>query len=180
MQDTLTADGAARIASLIRNVYDFPIPGIVFKDITPVLQDPASFHETIELLANLFDPQSFDAIVGLESRGFVFGAPVAFKLGLGFVPVRKLGKLPSHKVSVEYSLEYGTATVEMHDDGVKPGQRVLIVDDLLATGGTCRAAIELVEKVGGVVTGAAFLIELGFLQGRERLAGYDVRAVLSY
>jgi adenine phosphoribosyltransferase len=180
MQDTLTADGAARIASLIRNVYDFPIPGIIFKDITPVLQDPAGFRETIELLAKLFDPRSFDVIVGLESRGFVFGAPVAYKLGMGFVPIRKLGKLPSHKISVEYALEYGTATVEMHDDSIKPGQRALIVDDLLATGGTCRAAIDLVEKVGGVVTGAAFLIELGFLHGRERLAGYDVRAVLSY
>ena len=180
MQETLTTDGAARIASLIRDVHDFPIPGIVFKDITPVLQDPAGFRETIELLAGLFDPRSFDAIVGLESRGFVFGAPVAYKLGLGFVPIRKLGKLPSHKVSVEYSLEYGTATVEMHDDSIKPGQRVLIVDDLLATGGTCRAAIDLVEMVGGVVAGAAFLIELGFLGGRERLAGHDVRAVLHY
>jgi adenine phosphoribosyltransferase len=180
MQDTQKVNGAARIASLIRNVYDFPIPGIVFKDITPVLQDPDGFRATIELLANLFDPTSFDVIVGLESRGFVFGAPVAYKLGLGFVPIRKLGKLPSHKVSVEYSLEYGTATVEMHDDGIRPGQRALIVDDLLATGGTCRAAIDLVEKVGGVVTGAAFLIELSHLQGRERLAGYDVRPVLQY
>jgi adenine phosphoribosyltransferase len=180
MQETLTTEGAARIAALIRDVHDFPIPGIVFKDITPVLQDAASFRETIDLLAGLYDPRSFDVIVGLESRGFVFGAPVAYKLGLGFVPIRKLGKLPSHKVSVEYSLEYGTATVEMHDDGIKPGQRVLIVDDLLATGGTCRAAIDLVEMVGGVVTGAAFLIELGYLNGRERLAGYEAHAVLNY
>ena len=137
------AERAARLNQLIRDVPDFPIPGIIFKDITPILQDPVGFHEAIDALCALFDPSRFDVIVGLESRGFVFGAPVAYALNRGFVPVRKSGKLPFNKISVEYTLEYGTNTVEMHRDGVAPGQRVLIVDDLLATGGTCRAAIDL-------------------------------------
>jgi adenine phosphoribosyltransferase len=172
------AERAARLTHLIRDVPDFPIPGIIFKDITPILQDPAGFHDAIEALCALFDPAAFDVIVGLESRGFVFGAPVAYALGRGFIPVRKLGKLPSSKITVEYSLEYGTNTLEMHDDGIRPGQRALIVDDLLATGGTCRAAIELVERAGGIVSGAAFLVELGFLKGRDRLGQYDARSVL--
>lgn len=174
----LATKRAARLEARIRDVPDFPIPGIVFKDITPILQDPGDFHDAIDALATLFDPESFDVIVGLESRGFVFGAPVAFSLERGFVPIRKLGKLPARKVAVEYTLEYGSHTLEMHEDGVKPGQRALIVDDLLATGGTCRAAIDLVERVGGIVTGAVFLVELAFLNGRERLAGYDARSVL--
>ena len=172
---------AARVARLeaqIRDVPDFPIPGIIFKDITPILQSPEGFHDAIEALVALYDPDSYDVIVGLESRGFVFGAPVAYAMRRGFVPVRKLGKLPAAKISVDYELEYGTNTLEMHEDGVAPGQRALIVDDLLATGGTCRAAFDLVERVGGVVAGAAFLIELGFLKGRERLTGYEARSVL--
>ena len=180
MQGNVAADRAAAIAARIRNVPDFPIPGVQFKDITPVLQDPESFRSTIDLLADLYARDTFDVIVGLESRGFVFGAPVAYTLGCGFVPVRKLGKLPSRKVTVEYDLEYGTNTVEMHEDGVAPGQRALIVDDLLATGGTCGAAIKLVEQVGGVVAGMAFLIELTYLNGREALVGYNVRSVLRF
>ena len=173
-------DRVAEVAARIRDIPDFPIPGVLFRDITPVLQDAQAFRDAIDLVAELFAPDSYDVIVGLESRGFVFGAPVAYKLGRGFVPVRKLGKLPASKIAVEYSLEYGNHTLEMHDDGILPGQRALIVDDLLATGGTCGAAISLVEQVGGTVTGAAFLVELGFLKGRERLAGYDVRSIVRY
>ncbi|HVC80438.1 MAG TPA: adenine phosphoribosyltransferase [Chloroflexota bacterium] len=176
MQQNRASDVAARI----REIPDFPIPGVMFKDITPVLQDPALFQAAIDLVAELFPPDTFDVIVGLESRGFVFGAPVAYKLGYGFIPIRKLGKLPSGKVSVEYQLEYGSHTLEMHADGILPGQRALIVDDLLATGGTCGAAVNLVERLGGIVTGAAFLVELSFLRGREKLAGYDVRSVVRY
>jgi adenine phosphoribosyltransferase len=169
---------AGRLTQLIRDVPNFPIPGVLFKDITPILQDRQGFRDAIDALCALFDPESLDLIVGLESRGFVFGAPVAYVLGRGFVPVRKAGKLPYSKLSVEYDLEYGSNIVEMHQDGIVPGQRVLIVDDLLATGGTCRAAISLVEQAGGTVIGAAFLLELGFLNGRERLEGYTVRSVL--
>lgn len=176
----LAATRAARLQELIRDVPDFPIPGIIFKDITPILQDPAGFHQAIEALAALFDPDSYDVIVGLESRGFVFGAPVAFVLNRGFVPIRKSGKLPAEKISVSYTLEYGSNVIEMHADGIRAGQRVLIVDDLLATGGTCRAAIDLVERAGGHVTGAAFLLELGFLNGRQNLEGHDARSVLMF
>jgi adenine phosphoribosyltransferase len=174
----VVATRATRLQELIRDVPDFPIPGIVFKDITPILQDPAGFHDAIGALSDLFDPGSYDVIVGLESRGFVFGAPVAFSLGRGFIPIRKAGKLPATKISVEYTLEYGSSILEMHADGIGAGQRALIVDDLLATGGTCRAAIDLVERAGGIVTGAAFLVELGFLNGRQRLDGYEARSVL--
>jgi adenine phosphoribosyltransferase len=179
MQQEAAAARAASLKAQIRDVPDFPIPGIVFKDITPILQSPRGFHDAIDALTSLYDPASYEVIVGLESRGFVFGAPVAYTLGRGFVPVRKLGKLPASKISVEYTLEYGSHTLEMHEDGILPGQRALIVDDLLATGGTCRAAIDLVERVGGVVTGAAFLVELTSLPGRERLAGYEARSVIA-
>jgi adenine phosphoribosyltransferase len=178
MQQDPNAERVARLTARIRDVPDFPIPGIIFKDITPILQHPDGFHDAIDAVSSLFETTQFDVIVGLESRGFVFGAPVAYLLRRGFVPVRKLGKLPARKISVEYSLEYGSHTLEMHEDGIQPGQRALIVDDLLATGGTCRAAIDLVERLGGTVTGAAFLVELGFLKGRDRLAGYDARSVL--
>ena len=171
-------DRAARLQARIRDVPDFPIPGIIFKDITPILQHPDGFHDAIRALVDLYDPESFDVIVGLESRGFVFGAPVAYALNRGFVPIRKLGKLPAEKISVEYNLEYGSNTLEMHADAIDPGQRALIVDDLLATGGTCRAAISLVERAGGVVAGTAFLVELDFLNGRAQLEGYEARAVL--
>jgi adenine phosphoribosyltransferase len=176
----MTRDVVADLAARIRDVQDFPIPGILFKDITPILQDPDSFHDSIELLAALYDPAGYDVIVGMESRGFVFGAAVAYKLHCGFVPVRKPGKLPAEKISVEYALEYGTNTLEMHGDGIVPGQRALLLDDLLATGGTCRAAIDLVERLGGIVVGTAFLVELGFLHGRERIGNYPVQSVLRF
>jgi adenine phosphoribosyltransferase len=131
-------------------------------------------------MADLYEPESYDVIVGMESRGFVFGAAVAYKLRRGFVPVRKPGKLPAAKISIEYALEYGTNTLEMHGDGIIPGQRALLMDDLLATGGTCRAAIDLVERLGGVVVGAAFLVELAFLNGRERLGNHQVRSILTF
>jgi adenine phosphoribosyltransferase len=176
----MTRDVVADLAARIRDVRDFPIPGILFKDITPILQDAGSFHDSIDLLADLYASDSYDVIVGMESRGFVFGAAVAYKVGRGFVPVRKPGKLPAEKISVEYALEYGTNTLEMHGDGIVPGQRALMMDDLLATGGTCRAAIDLVEQLGGVVVGTAFLVELGFLNGRERVGTYDVRSILRF
>jgi adenine phosphoribosyltransferase len=176
----VTQDVVAGLAARIRDVPDFPIPGILFKDITPLLQDPASFHDSIDLMSELYEPESYDVIVGMESRGFVFGAAVAYKLRRGFVPVRKPGKLPAAKISIEYALEYGTNTLEMHGDGIEPGQRALLMDDLLATGGTCRAAIDLVERLGGVVVGTAFLVELAFLNGRERISDYNVRSVLTF
>jgi adenine phosphoribosyltransferase len=174
----LVATRATRLQELIRDVPDFPIPGIIFKDITPILQDPDGFHDAIEALSDLYDPASYNVIVGMESRGFVFGAPVAFALHRGFIPIRKAGKLPAAKISVEYTLEYGANVLEMHADGVTSGTRVLIIDDLLATGGTCRAAIDLIERAGGVVVGAAFLVELDFLNGRQQLDGYEAKSVL--
>ena len=164
----------------IRDVPDFPHKGILFKDITPLLQDPAAFRDAMDRLAAHYKDAGIEAVVGVESRGFIFGAPLAYLLNCGFVPVRKFGKLPSQTVSVEYALEYGTNVVEVHRDAIKRGQRVLIVDDLLATGGTVMAAIELVEKVGGHIAGIAFLVELNYLKGRERLKGHDVFALIKY
>ena len=167
-------------ARLIRDVPDFPQPGILFKDITPVLGDPAAFQEVIDRLMEWAGERSPDVVVGIESRGFVFGAPVALALGRGFVPVRKVGKLPFQTLRQEYALEYGTNVVEVHADAIQPGQRVVIVDDLLATGGTARASAKLVEQLGGKVVGFAFLIELSFLKGRQQLTAYDVEALLTY
>ena len=167
-------------ASLIRDIPDFPKSGILFKDITPVLGDAAAFQEVIDRLVVQAQGLSPDLIVGVESRGFLFGAPLALALGIGFVPVRKVGKLPAETIQEEYALEYGTATVEVHRDAIRPGQRVLIVDDLLATGGTAVAAAKLVEKLGGKVAGFSFLIELEFLAGRQVLSGYDVHSLLTY
>src|SRR5579871_244117 len=164
----------------IRDIPDFPQQGILFKDITPLLQDAAAFHAAMERLAAHYAGAGIEAVVGVESRGFILGAPLAYLLNCGFVPVRKFGKLPSQTASVEYALEYGTNVVEIHVDAIKPGQRVLIVDDLLATGGTVSAAIELVERLGGHVAGIAFLVELTFLKGRERLKGHDVFALIKY
>ena len=167
-------------ASLIRDIPDFPKSGILFKDITPVLGHAAAFQEVISKLveqAVVFAP---DMIAGTESRGFLFGAPVALALGVGFVPIRKAGKLPSQTEREEYVLEYGTAVVEVHRDAILPGQRILIIDDLLATGGTAAASARLVEKLGGKVVGVSFVIELSFLNGREALSGYEVRSLLSY
>jgi adenine phosphoribosyltransferase len=165
---------------LIRDVPDFPKPGIVFKDITPVLEDPLAFREAVELLANDALSKGAEAIVGIESRGFIFGAPIAVALDIPFVMARKLGKLPYDRISEEYALEYGTNTVEMHVDAVRTGQKAYIVDDLLATGGTAAAAARLVERLGGTVCGFGCLIELSFLEGRKNLLGYPIRALMEF
>lgn len=168
----------ARLEALIRVVPDFPKPGIQFKDITPLLRDAEGFRLTQKALAELVADLPFDLVAGVESRGFLFGAPLALDLGVGFVPVRKAGKLPAKVERVDYQLEYGSATLEVHADAVAPGQRVLIVDDLLATGGTVAATRALLERLGAQVVGAAFVVELDFLKGRERLVGLDCRALL--
>jgi adenine phosphoribosyltransferase len=164
----------------IREVPDFPKPGILFYDITTLLKDPDAFREAIQLLTEPYQDQRVDIVVGMESRGFIFSAPMAYQLQAGLVPVRKLGKLPAETVSVEYALEYGTNTLEVHKDAIAPGQRVLIVDDLLATGGTVHGTIELVQRLEGEVVGLAFLVELLFLKGRERLKGHDIHSVIQY
>jgi adenine phosphoribosyltransferase len=168
------------LKTYIRHVPDFPKAGILFYDITTLLQDPVGLRAAIDSIAGPFADQKIDLVVGIESRGFIFGAPVADRLGTGFAPVRKPGKLPSTCIRESYALEYGTDTLEIHEDAVKPGQRVLIVDDLLATGGTARATSELVKKLGGTVHGLAFLIELVALNGRSRLTGENVHASLQY
>lgn len=168
--------GAKRILKAIRDIPDFPKKGIIFKDITPVLLDPKLFRKAVKIFASRIKGQHIDKIVAIESRGFLFGAAVAHKLGLGIVPVRKKGKLPYKTIEVSYDLEYGSATVEMHADALKRGERVVIIDDLLATGGTARAAAQLVKKLGARVVEIDFLIELAFLQGRKKLKGYKVYA----
>ncbi len=165
---------------LVRDVPDFPKPGILFKDITPVVQDYAALQQAVTLLANWGRNKRVDAVIGIEARGFIFGAPVALALGVGFVPLRKLGKLPADTIAEEYALEYGTNTVEMHRDSLKPGQRVVIIDDVLATGGTAAAAGRLVEKLGAEIIGFGFLIELAFLDGRKTLSQYDIHTLLRY
>jgi adenine phosphoribosyltransferase len=170
----------AAIAAAIRNVPDFPKPGIQFKDITPVLSDARLFAGAIDLLTENFQPGSVDAVVGIDARGFIFAAAAAIKLNAGFVPVRKKGKLPYHTHEQDYALEYGSATVAMHIDALKPGARVLLVDDLLATGGTAAAAVALVKKLGGHIVEIGFLIELKFLNGREKLPGYPIRSIVAY
>ncbi len=164
----------------IRNVPDFPKPGIQFKDITPVLADARLFAGSIDLLTEGFKPGSVDAVVGIDARGFIFAAAAATKLKAGFVPVRKKGKLPHKTIEQDYALEYGSATVAMHADALKPGARVLLIDDLLATGGTSAAALALMKKLGAQVLEASFLIELKFLNGREKLKGYPVRSIVVY
>jgi adenine phosphoribosyltransferase len=170
----------ALLTAKIRDVPDFPIAGVVFKDITPLLRDPQTFRLALEELAAPYRATPVDLIVGMESRGFVFGAPIAYMLNVGFVPIRKLGKLPWETNRAEYALEYGVNTLEIHRDAIQPGQRVLIVDDLLATGGTVKASIDLVEGLGGVVAGVAFLVELSFLAGREKLGGRDVYSIIQF
>ena len=157
------------IKSKIRDVVDFPREGIVFKDITTVLRDPIAFKNAVDLLANYFEKHKIDYIAGIEARGFIFGSALAYKLGVGFIPIRKPGKLPAKTERVSYQLEYGTDSLEIHIDAIEPGKRVLIVDDLLATGGTAEAAIKLVKRIGGVIIGIAFVVELEFLKGREKL-----------
>ncbi|PYR26993.1 MAG: adenine phosphoribosyltransferase [Acidobacteria bacterium] len=164
----------------IRHVPDFPKAGILFYDITTLLQDPEGFRAAIDSLALPFTDQRIEIVVGIESRGFIFGAAVADRIGAGFAPVRKAGKLPSPCIRASYDLEYGTDSLEMHNDAIRAGQRVLIVDDLLATGGTARATTELVKRLGGEVHALAFLIELLALNGRDKLAGENVHAVLQY
>jgi adenine phosphoribosyltransferase len=168
------------LKELVRAIPDFPIPGILFRDVTPLLRDPRGLRDVVDRLAEDFRGAEIDVVAGIESRGFIFGAPLAMALGVGFVPIRKPGRLPYDKVSREYALEYGTNVLEMHADAVQSGQRVLIVDDLLATGGTASASAHLVEAIGGVVAAAAFVIELEFLEGRKALAGYDVRSLIRY
>jgi adenine phosphoribosyltransferase len=183
VSDTPTAPAAdrlARAASLVRDVPDFPQPGILFKDITPVLADAQALRDVVDVLTDAARPLAPDLVVGIESRGFLFGAPLAYRLGVGLSPVRKVGKLPYQTIRQEYALEYGTNTVEAHVDAVAPGQRVVIVDDLLATGGTAEAAGLLVEQLGGVVAGYLFLVELGFLNGRSRLTGREVVSLITY
>jgi adenine phosphoribosyltransferase len=166
--------------SLIRDVPDFPKPGILFKDIAPVLEHPAALQEAVDLLAEDARAKGAEAIVGIESRGFVFGAPIALQLGVPFVMARKLGKLPYDRISEEYALEYGTNTVEMHSDSIKSGQLAYVVDDLLATGGTAAAAARLVERLSGKVCGFGFMVELTFLEGRSALRGYPIKALIEY
>jgi adenine phosphoribosyltransferase len=169
-----------QLKSKIRHVPDFPKPGILFYDITTLLRDPAGFREAIDAMAGPYMKRGIEVVVGIESRGFILGAAVADRLGAGFVPVRKLGKLPAARVRATYDLEYGSDSLEMHQDAVQGGQRVLIVDDLLATGGTARATVDLVKQLGGTVEAVALLIELAALNGRARLAGEHVSAVLQY
>jgi len=168
------------IESSIRNVPDFPKPGIQFKDITPVLADARLFAGAIDLLTANFKPGMVDAVVGIDARGFIFAAAAAIKLQAGFIPVRKKGKLPFQTHEQDYALEYGSATVAMHVDALKPGERVLLIDDLLATGGTAAAAAALVTKLGAKIIEISFLIELKFLNGREKLKGYPVRSIVVY
>jgi adenine phosphoribosyltransferase len=168
------------LASLIRDVPDFPVPGILFKDITTLLRNAAALREVVTRLAEQYADAQVDIVAAIESRGFIFGAPLAVQLGAGFVPVRKPGKLPAQAISESYTLEYGTNTLEMHVDAIQPGQRVLVVDDLLATGGSARAAVNLVERLGGEVVGLAFVVELDFLNGRQKLTGYPVHSLVHY
>jgi adenine phosphoribosyltransferase len=169
-----------RLKSLVRDVPDFPQEGIVFKDITPLLADPIAFSTVIDLIVVHFGRGNVDKVVGIEARGFILASPVAYHFGAGFVPVRKKDKLPWETESADYALEYGTATLEVHRDAVTPGERVLIVDDVLATGGTAAATAQLVDRIGGKVIGIACLIELGFLNGRDKLEGHDLFSLINY
>ena len=164
----------------IREIPDFPKPGILFYDITTLLKDPVAYRAAIDAMLAPYAGKTIDLVVGMESRGFIFSAPMAYKLGAGLVPVRKLGKLPAETISIEYALEYGSNTLEVHRDAIQPGQKVLIVDDLLATGGTVNGTVELVQRLKGEIVGLAFLVELGFLKGRDRLAGQTVTSVITY
>jgi adenine phosphoribosyltransferase len=168
------------LAENIREVPDFPKEGILFYDITTLIKKPQAFKQAVDVLTEHYVGHKIDLVVAVEARGYIFGAPVAYQLGAGFVPVRKVGKLPAETVREEYELEYGTDSVEMHRDAIQPGQRVLIVDDLIATGGSAAATARLVERLGGEVVGIAFLIELTFLSGVEKLKEYDVFTVIAY
>jgi adenine phosphoribosyltransferase len=168
------------LAGLVRDIPDFPKPGVVFKDITPLLADAAAFKAMVDRLADPFVASGVDVVLGIEARGFIVAAPVAYRFGAGFVPVRKAGKLPWKIEREEYELEYGTDLLEIHRDAVHPGQKVLVVDDVMATGGTAAATARLVEKLGGEIVGFAFIIELAFLDGRSRIADHDVVSLITY
>lgn len=169
-----------KIEEYVRTIPDFPEQGIMFRDITSILQDPEGLKLAIDLMIEQLNGVDFDIIAGTESRGFMFGMPIAYALGKAFIPIRKKGKLPCETISADYELEYGTATVEIHKDAVKPGQKVVLVDDLIATGGTMEAGIRLIEQLGGEVVKILFLMELKGLDGRKKLAGYDVASVIAY
>lgn len=171
---------AEALRERIREIPDFPKPGILFYDITTLLKDKVAYKEAIDLMLAPYAGEQIDLVVGMESRGFIFSAPMAYQLGAGLVPVRKLGKLPAETISVEYALEYGSNTLEIHRDAIGAGQKVLIVDDLLATGGTVKGTIELIERLRGEVVGLGFLVELDFLKGRDRLEGRRVDSVIKY
>ena len=169
-----------KIEEYVRSIPDFPEPGIIFRDITSILQDADGLHLAIDSLQDLIKDVDVDVIVGAESRGFIFGMPMAYNLHKPFVPVRKKGKLPCETISQSYDLEYGQAEIEIHKDAIKPGQKVVIVDDLIATGGTMEAAVKLIEELGGEIVKILFLMELAGLKGREKLKGYDVASVIRY
>jgi adenine phosphoribosyltransferase len=176
----VTVRPADDLRAKIREVPDFPKPGILFYDITTLLKEPDAFRDVIDRMAEPVADERIDLVVGMESRGFIFAAPLAYKLGAGFVPVRKLGKLPADTIEVEYDLEYGTATLEVHRDAIAEGQRVLIVDDLLATGGTVLGTIELVKRLGGEIAGLSFMVELTALHGRDKLGDYPIHTLITY
>ena len=180
MRGDSQAVSADDLRAKIREIPDFPKPGILFYDITTLIKQPQPFAESIDLMVAPFKDTKVDVVVGMESRGFIFSAPMAYQIDAGLVPVRKLGKLPAETISVEYALEYGSNTLEIHRDAIQPGQKVLIVDDLLATGGTVKGTIELIERLKGDVVGLAFLVELEFLKGRDRLDGRRVTSVIQY
>ena len=169
-----------KMEEYVRAIPDFPEPGIIFRDVTSVLQDPDGLKLAIDSMIKLLDGVEFDVIAGTESRGFMFGVPIAYQLGKAFVPESKKGKLPCETISAKYDLEYGSAEIEMHKDAIKPGQKVVLVDDLIATGGTLAASIELIEKLGGTVSKVVLLMELAGLKGREKLTGYEVASVITY
>lgn len=169
-----------KIEEYVRSIPDFPEEGIIFRDVTSILEDAEGLHLAVDSLQEFLKDIDFDVVVGPESRGFIFGVPIAYNLRKSFVPVRKKGKLPCETVEMEYDLEYGSAVIEMHKDSIKPGQKIVIVDDLIATGGTIEAIIKLIESLGGEVVKIVFLMELAGLKGREKLAGYDVESVICY
>jgi adenine phosphoribosyltransferase len=176
----MEVDRMKTVADYVRTIPDFPEPGIMFRDVTSVIQDPDGLRLAVDKLEGLVQNEDFDIVVGPESRGFIFGVPVAYNMHKSFVPVRKKGKLPCETIEQSYDLEYGSAVLEMHKDAIKPGQRVIIVDDLIATGGTIEAIIKLIERLGGKVVKIVFLMELEGLNGRERLKGYNVDSVVKY
>jgi adenine phosphoribosyltransferase len=180
LESPVTVRSADDLRAKIREVPDFPKPGILFYDITTLLKEPSAFNDVIDRMAEPVKDDRIDLVVGMESRGFIFAAPLAYKLGAGFVPVRKLGKLPADTIEVEYDLEYGTAALEVHRDAIAEGQRVLIVDDLLATGGTVLGTIELVKRLGGEIAGLSFMVELTALHGRDKLGDYPIHTLLTY